>query len=62
MANLTNKAQQAFQAAEEIALQFNHQHIDLPHLLTALVVQHEGVVSAIFNKMNIDMDTIPLRT
>jgi ATP-dependent Clp protease ATP-binding subunit ClpB len=47
---LTEKAQQALQAAQAKAVRYSHQQIDVEHLLTALLEQDGGLASAVLNK------------
>jgi ATP-dependent Clp protease ATP-binding subunit ClpB len=51
MDKLTVKAQEALQAAQELAGKFNQQEITPEHLLYSLIEQEGGVVSAILNKI-----------
>ena len=47
----TLKAQEALQAAKGVAEQRSHQQIDVEHLLSALLMQKEGVVIPIIQKL-----------
>lgn len=47
----TQKSQEAILAAQKIAENFDHQTIELPHLLLALLQQKDGVVPAIITKI-----------
>jgi len=60
MDKFTSKAQEALQEAQQKAFQMNHQAIDPLHLLWALAVQPEGVVSPTLEKMNIPPDRVAL--
>jgi ATP-dependent Clp protease ATP-binding subunit ClpB len=51
MDKLTLKAQEALQSAKGIAEQKNHQQIDAEHLLIALLMQKEGIVIPIIQKL-----------
>ncbi|MGV3520019.1 ATP-dependent chaperone ClpB [Luteitalea sp.] len=51
---LTEKAQEAVVAAQQLATRLNHPHIDPEHLLAALVAQAGGIVPAVLRKMQID--------
>ena len=51
---LTEKAQEAVVAAQQLATRLNHPHIDPEHLLAALVGQAGGIVPAVLRKMQID--------
>jgi ATP-dependent Clp protease ATP-binding subunit ClpB len=50
----TEKAQEAIQAAQQIAEKSSHAQIEPEHLLVTLVEQHDGVVPEILRKMSID--------
>ncbi len=51
----TIKAQEALKKAHDLALERSHQQIDALHLLIALVLQEEGTVDAILEKLEIDI-------
>ena len=51
---LTEKAQEAVVAAQQLATRLNHPHIDPEHLLAALVGQDGGIVPAVLRRMQID--------
>lgn len=51
----TVKAQEALKRAHDLALERSHQQIDALHLLAALVLQEEGTVDAILEKLEIDI-------
>jgi ATP-dependent Clp protease ATP-binding subunit ClpB len=55
---LTLKAQEALQKGLELATERNQQQITLAHLLLALVDQEEGIVKAVFKKLEIDLDNL----
>jgi ATP-dependent Clp protease ATP-binding subunit ClpB len=50
--NYTQKSQSAVLAAQQLAQDFNHQNVELAHLLLALVRDEEGVVPAILTKVS----------
>src|SRR5262245_59732424 len=50
----TEKAQEAIQAAQQIAEKSSHAQIEPEHLLVTLVEQHDGVVPEILRKISID--------
>ena len=56
--NFTLKAQEALQDAHNIAMEYEQQQVDTPHLMLALVRQEEGVVLAILKKMEVDVDKL----
>ena len=51
----TVKAQEVLKKAHDLALERSHQQIDVLHLSTALVLQEEGTVDAILEKLEIDI-------
>jgi len=60
--NFTNKTQEALFAAQEMARERNQQQIDTLHLLLALCTQSETLVTKILVKLNIDLDSLLVRT
>src|SRR3989304_4312270 len=60
MDKFTMKAQEALQEAQQKAFQMNHQAVEPVHLLWAMAVQPEGVVSPTLEKMNIPPDRVAL--
>jgi len=58
MNNFTFKAQEAIQSAHEIALDNNHQQVDIPHLALALLEQEEGIVLALLAKIGVKTDEL----
>jgi ATP-dependent Clp protease ATP-binding subunit ClpB len=50
---LTVKAQEAVQAAQELAASRDHQQIEPLHLLAALLAQQDGVVSPLLEKLGV---------
>src|SRR4030067_1387419 len=54
----TLKAQEALQEAKAIAERKNHQQIDVEHLLLALLMQKEGIVITILQKLGASPDMI----
>ena len=54
----TAKAQEAIQEAQQKAFKMHHQSLEPLHLLWAMAVQPEGVVSPTFEKMGIPPDRI----
>jgi ATP-dependent Clp protease ATP-binding subunit ClpB len=51
---LTEKAQEAVLAAQQLAERGNHPQLEPEHLLVALVEQRDGIVPALLRKMNLD--------
>jgi len=54
----TTKAQEAMQAAQELAEQRNHQELTPEHVLSALLTQEQGIVGALLRKMGIETETV----
>jgi len=54
----TLKAQEAVQAAQNLALERNHQEIAPEHLLHVLLEQHEGIVIPILQRLGADPSVI----
>ena len=55
---MTTKAQEALQAAQDLAEQRNHQELTPEHVLSALLTQEQGIVSALLKKMGVQPDAI----
>ena len=56
--NFTIKAQEVLKKAHDLALERSHQQIDALHLLTALILQEEGVVESMLDKLGIDVSAL----
>src|SRR4029077_2529615 len=54
----TQKMQEALQAAQDIAAQFNHQEISNEHFLSALLDQTDGVTRPLLEKMGVPVDQL----
>lgn len=52
--NFTSKAREAIRKAHELAIERGENHVNPLHLLTALVLQDESMVSSILDKLEID--------
>ncbi|MFO0723330.1 MAG: ATP-dependent chaperone ClpB [Myxococcota bacterium] len=50
---LTQKSQEALQAAQAIAARNSHQEVDTDHLLLALIDQEDGVFPRLLNRMDV---------
>lgn len=50
----TEKSQAAFSEAQNIAIRFGHQQVDVDHLVLALVDQDQGLVRRILERVNVD--------
>ena len=61
MSKLTQKAQEAVQAAHALALQNGHQEIDGEHLLLALIGQEQGLVSRLLEQAGAAVATVKAR-
>jgi ATP-dependent Clp protease ATP-binding subunit ClpB len=53
---LTQKAQEAFQAAQTRALRLGHVELDVEHLAEALLEQPEGLFPRLLRRMEVDVD------
>src|SRR5438105_14983842 len=49
----TQKMQEALQAAQDVASQFNHQEITNEHFLSALLDQSDGITQPLLEKIGI---------
>lgn len=58
----TIKAQEVLKKAHDLALERSHQQIDVMHLLAALLLQEEGTVDAVLEKLEIDISAFIDRT
>ena len=57
----TEKSLEALQAAQRLAAKFNHQQMDVEHLLLALLDQEHGLASSILNKAEVAVDATRAR-
>ena len=57
----TEKAQEAMQAAQKLAVRFNNQQIDVEHLLVSLLDQEKGLAPAILSKAGVSLDAVMVR-
>jgi len=55
---LTEKAQEAVLAAQDLAQQSNHNQLDVEHLLLALLDQREGLAPQILQKLGVDPNAV----
>ncbi len=53
--NFTIKAQEVLKKAHDFAMERGHTQIDAMHLLAALVMQEEGVVESIFERLEVEI-------
>jgi ATP-dependent Clp protease ATP-binding subunit ClpB len=56
--NFTVKAQEALKRAHELAIERGHNQIDGLHLLSALLLQEEGLIISILDKLEIDFQLL----
>jgi len=57
----TEKAQQALQSGQALAVRRGHQQIDVEHLLLALLEQEPGLAVSILRKADVDVNTLRQR-
>ena len=57
----TERAQDAAMRAQELLMRYNHNQIDVEHLLLALLEQPEGAVSEIMDKLGADAEAFKQR-
>ncbi|MGY8671781.1 MAG: ATP-dependent chaperone ClpB [Verrucomicrobiia bacterium] len=55
---LTNNAQAAVNDAQSLASELQHQELDCPHLLTALIRQSESLTPVILKRLGVDTDAL----
>ncbi|PKL49366.1 MAG: ATP-dependent chaperone ClpB [Candidatus Riflebacteria bacterium HGW-Riflebacteria-2] len=55
---MTQKSQEALQAAQNNAIQHGHQEINTEHLLAALLIDEAGMIPRLFNNLNIPLKTM----
>ncbi|MEO0514230.1 MAG: ATP-dependent chaperone ClpB [Planctomycetota bacterium] len=55
---LTQKTQEALQSAQNLAIEFSHQAVDVEHLALALVQQSDGLVPRLLEKLNRPADVV----
>src|SRR5688572_4912565 len=58
---LTEKVQQALQAAQSKAVRYSHQQIDVEHLASALLEQENGLAPSLFSKANVPVESFVRR-
>jgi ATP-dependent Clp protease ATP-binding subunit ClpB len=57
----TERAQEALQTAQTFAVRFNHQAVDVEHVLLAVLDQERGLATAILNKAGLSSEAIKLK-
>jgi ATP-dependent Clp protease ATP-binding subunit ClpB len=55
---MTTKAQEALQAANDLAERRNHQELTPEHVLIALLEQEQGIAGALLRKMEVDPEAV----
>ncbi|MDC0143807.1 ATP-dependent chaperone ClpB [Verrucomicrobia bacterium] len=58
MEKLTQKSQEALQAAQELAREWSHQELDGPHLTLALVRQADTIVPTLLLRAGVDLPSL----
>ena len=57
----TDKAQEAFQEAQEIMHEQHHTQLDVEHIFLAMLRQRDGLTNRALNRLGVDTDTISQR-
>src|SRR5450631_4089225 len=57
----TEKSLEALGSAQKLAAKFNHQQMDVEHLLLALLDQERGLATSFFNKAEVPVDGLKLK-
>ena len=57
----TEKAQDAFQAAQEIMQEQHHTQLDVEHVFLAMLRQRDGLATRALSKLNVDIEAIAQR-
>jgi len=58
MNKLTQKSQEALQAAQQKAVEFGHQQLDARHLLLGLVEPADGLIRRLLERMDVPVDAV----
>ncbi|MBT3296349.1 MAG: ATP-dependent chaperone ClpB [Verrucomicrobia bacterium] len=61
LSKLTQKAQEAMQSAQVLAVRHSHQQVDGEHLLTALITQEGGLVPRLLERVGAPVSTLQAR-
>ena len=56
MQKLTQKSQEALQAAQSLAVQYGHQQVDVEHLLVALGEQPDGLMVGLLRRLQVPVE------
>src|SRR5215510_8778789 len=54
----TEKLQEALSSAQSKAVHYNHQQVEVEHLLLALIEQERGLAVSLLNKADIDIEDL----
>src|SRR6516165_11245650 len=57
----TEKSLEALGSAQRLAAKFNHQQMDIEHLLLALLDQEHGLAASILNKAEVSVDAVKIK-
>src|SRR5436305_11098815 len=57
----TEKSLEALSAAQKLAAKFNHQQMDVEHLLLALLDQERGLATSILTKAEVPVDALKIK-
>src|SRR5687768_3113609 len=55
---LTQKSQEAVQAAQSLVVRFGHQEVDVEHLLLALIDQADGLFPRLLVRMDVPVESL----
>ena len=58
---LTEKSLEALQTAQRLAAKFNHQQMDVEHLVIALLDQEHGLAASILAKAEVSVDAVKIK-
>ena len=58
MNKLTQKSQEAFYGAQNIAIKHGHQEVDVEHLALALLSQENGLIPKLITRMGLPAENI----
>ena len=58
MNKLTQKSQEALQAAQQKAVEFGHQQLDARHLLLGLIEPADGLIRRLLERMDVPIDAV----
>ncbi|MBI9105022.1 MAG: ATP-dependent chaperone ClpB [Spirochaetales bacterium] len=55
---MTVKVQEAIEAAASLAREYNHNALEIPHLLYSLIEQEDGVITPLLARLGVNKDTL----